>query len=198
MHFDNSNKQQNEPTDAGLIERIQRRESNWRDLFGELVKRHQGAVYGRCMAYLRNAADADDALQETLFRAFRAIDSFKGDAAFRTWLFAIADNQCHTLARRRARQVLDEQARALVGLDHEAAAEPEDPAAGCEETVQAAMAQIAVKGRDVLQLRYFADLSLEEIAFTLGVGLSAAKMRLYRAQEQLAGLIGECAVDRAA
>jgi RNA polymerase sigma-70 factor (ECF subfamily) len=198
MRFDNSKNPQYEPAEATVIERIQRREPNWHDLFGALVKRHQGAVHARCMAYLRNPADADDATQETLFRAFRAIDSFKGDAAFRTWLFAIADNQCHTLAHRRARQVPDDRARALVRLEHESPGESEGTNAGCAEMVRAAMAQVAAKGRDVLQLRYFAELSLEEIAFTLGVGLSAAKMRLYRAQEQLAGVISGYDMDRAA
>ena len=198
MHFEDSKDLHKRPTDADLIESIHGRESDWRDLFGVLVKRHQGAVYARCMAYLRKTADADDALQETLFRAFRAIDGFKGDAAFRTWLFAIADNQCHLLARRRSRQQLDEQVKVLIASQQELRLDPGVSADECREVVHSALERIAAKGREVLHLRYFADLSIDDVAFTLGVGISAAKMRLYRAQEQLAGLTGERVMDRTA
>ena len=66
------------------------------------------------------------------------------------------------------------------------------------EVVHQALAQITPLGRDVLQLRYFGDLSIEDIATTLGVGISAAKMRLYRAQEQVASLIRADALECAA
>lgn len=179
-----------------LVARIQNRERGWEQLFDQLLAPHVPAVHARCQAYLRNAEDAADATQETLFRAFRAIDRFRGDAALRTWLFAIADNQCHTLARKRARYRLDPDLEPHLAQTLETAdvARPQAEA----DLVQWGMSQIAPGGRDVLQLRYFADLPINEVATRLGIGLSAAKMRLYRAQEQLAGMIRPTLLDEAA
>ena len=197
MHDNNSKRPSDQPADALLIARIQAREAGWKDLFGQLVKRHQAALYGRCLGYLKNPDDAADAAQDALLRAYRAIDSFKRDAAFRTWLFAIADNQCHTLARKRSRHVLDDGIDARVTA-HRGDEAPVEPADNCDEVVHQALGQIAPIGRDVLHLRYFAELSIEEIAVTLGVGISAAKMRLYRAQDQVAALLETQALDYAA
>ena len=187
-----------EPTDDCLIKHLQSRRNECKTLFGQLVARHQSALYGRCLAYLRHPEDAADASQETLLRAYRAIDSFKGEAAFRTWLFAIADNQCHTLARKRARGRVDKHIESLVRVDQEVREQPPENGSICLDLIHGALLQIPQNGRDVLQLRYFADLSIEEIAATLGLGISAAKMRLYRAQDQIARLIDENAFTRAA
>jgi RNA polymerase sigma-70 factor (ECF subfamily) len=201
MHNDYSKPRNDASPECLLIERIQAREAGWEDLFGMLVARHQTALYGRCLAYLKNHDDAADASQETLFRAYRAIGSFKGDAAFRTWLFAIADNQCHTLARKRARHVIDENIEAMLqlhrGAETATAETMGEAAAMRRDLVHEALQQITPLGRDVLQLRYFAELSIEDIAATLGVGISATKMRLYRAQDQVAGLIQPPALDYA-
>ena len=200
MHSSESKKCNEQATDDQLIEQIQSRETNWKDLFGQLVERHQASLFGRCITYLRNPDDAADASQETLLRAYRGIDSFKGESTFRTWLFAIADNQCHTLARKRSKLIVDEHIRNMVQVQQEIREEADgvEPAQDVLECVHSALARIAPTGRDVLQLRYFSGLSIEDIAVTLGVGISAAKMRLYRAQDQIAGLIDQRQLSRAA
>ncbi len=199
MHKNNAKRRHIDLDERRLIADIQARVPGWKDLFGQLVDGHQGAPFGRCLAYLKNHDDAADASQETLFRAYRALDSFKGEAAFRTWLFAIADNQCHTLARKHSRVVLSDDMENLAGVvvlePVRVITEPDNTAT---EVVHQALAQITPLGRDVLQLRYFGDLSIEDIATTLGVGISAAKMRLYRAQEQVASLIRADALECAA
>ncbi|MFT5114947.1 MAG: RNA polymerase sigma-70 factor (ECF subfamily) [Parasphingorhabdus sp.] len=65
-------------------------------------------IGARCFAYLRNCEDAEDAAQEAELRVFRAIRSFRQDASFRTWLFAIGDRQCHDIARKRSRHILSD------------------------------------------------------------------------------------------
>ena len=106
-------------TDQELLDRILGQQAGWRDMLSELLKRNRGALLARCHAYLRNREDAEDAAQETQLRAYRAIRTFRGESGFRTWLFAIADRQCHNLVYRRKRHLLDEHVRALIEI-HEA------------------------------------------------------------------------------
>ena len=170
--------------DQTLLTGITRREAGWRGLLAELLRRHHEALLCRCHAYLKNREDAEDAAQETELRVFRAISRFHGDAAFRTWLFAIADRQCHDIVAKRMRHSLDEHLRALIEIhcdSHKSIANRDD----VKSWMSDALAQLPERSRDVLTLRFYKELSLEDVASTLGIGISAAKMRLYRALEQL-------------
>jgi RNA polymerase sigma-70 factor (ECF subfamily) len=168
--------------DRELLEMILEQQPNWRDLLSILIQRHHNSLQARCYAYLRNRHDAEDAAQETELRAFRAIRNFRRDASFRTWLFAIGARQCHDLARQRARHVLDEHIRSLIEIHEEnlARAGRADESAAAVNKV---LARLPRRERDVLMLRFYLDLPLQEMAGQLGLGLSATKMRLYRALE---------------
>ena len=146
-----------------------------------LLKRYQNELFNRCYYRLGNMQDAEDALQETLFRAYRAIHRFEGKSSFRTWLYSIADNQCNTLANKRKRCMLSEHTRALIEIHEWSTRQRED----FEDTAQVNLTldMMTEKTKQILRMRYYMELSLEEIAHNLGVGLSAAKMRLYRAQD---------------
>lgn len=150
--------------------------------YTELVNRHQHALFKRCRTRLGNVADAEDALQETLIRAYRGLPGFRNESSFRTWLFSIADNQCNTLHVRRSRHVLTDHLQSLIELHHQLRAGTiSDVNADQIEQARDTLAQLPGQARDVLTLRFYYDLALEEIASTLGLGLSATKMRLYRA-----------------
>ncbi len=178
--------------DAALVELVRQRESGWRRAFQILIQRHRGDLLGRCRTRLGNLHDAEDAVQETVLRAYRALHGFKGEASLRTWLFAIADNQCHSLAMRRGRQVLSDHLRELIALMDENRQSEAPSSAETSARVHQALEALPAGARDVLMLRFFRELSIEEIAGTLGIGLSAAKMRLYRALDQFAACYGEC------
>lgn len=172
-------------SDELLVALFQGRGGSADDAYGVLIQRHQPDLLRRCRARLENRVDAEEAVQETLVRVFRGLFRFRGDAAFRTWLFSIADNQCNTLHQRRSRLVMSEHVRALIELHQELQhAEPEAGDAESIEGVRRSLANLPARARDVLMLRFYGDLSLEEIADTLDIGLSAAKMRLYRAMSQ--------------
>ena len=64
--------------------------------FGELVERHRAAVYRAALAALRSPADAEDAAQDAFLLAYRRLDSFRGDASFKTWLLTITWHQATT------------------------------------------------------------------------------------------------------
>ena len=166
--------------DQELLKLVLRQQSNWRDQLSLLLQRHHSALLARCYAYLRNREDAEDAAQETELRAFRAIRNFRQDASFRTWLFAIGERQCHDLARRRARHVLTEHLRSLIEMHEENlvnALQTEES----DQVVSKVFTRLPRRERDELMLRFYLDLPIQEISAYLGLGLSATKMRLYRA-----------------
>ena len=171
--------------DEELVEVFKRREVSASDAYTVLVHRHQPELFRRCRARLGTVADAEEAVQETLLRMLRGLPRFRGDAAFRTWLFAIADNQCNTAHLRRSRQVMSENVRALIMLHDEVCrSDPGSENRMSIAEVREVLFDLPNQACDVLMLRFYRDLSLEDIAKTLGIGLSAAKMRLYRALAQ--------------
>jgi RNA polymerase sigma-70 factor (ECF subfamily) len=99
-----------------------------RDAFGRLVEPFQRELHAHCYRMLGSHADADDALQETLLRAWRALGRFERRSSFRSWLYRIATNACLRAIERRPKRVLP--------IDYAPAADPHDgPAAAVVDPV---------------------------------------------------------------
>ena len=160
----------------------------WRDMLSTLLQRHHSALLARCYNYLKNHEDAEDAAQETELRVFRAIKKFREDSSFRTWLFAISDRQCYDLVQKRKRHMMDHQLRALIEI-HEFSANKITPSTEPYPVVGEVLLQLHEQDRDVIMLRYYMDLPLYEVSSTLNIGLSATKMRLYRALNKFERLL---------
>lgn len=154
-----------------------------------LLKRYERELLRRCIYRLGNTEDAEDAVQESFIRAFRAIGQFEGKSSFRTWLYAIADNQCSTIASRRTRYRLSEHMSALIEIHERSSRRQEEFEDGAK--VRTVLNELPTSAKKVLEMRFYNELSLEEIAHTFGIGLSAAKMRLYRAQDTFKQLYKE-------
>ena len=163
-----------------LLSLVLAQQDDWREILTELLQRHRQSLLTRCYMYLRNQQDAEDAVQETDLRVFRAIHGFRQESSFRTWLHAIADRQCHDLARKRTRHVLSDHLRELIEIHEESLRLQADPTEE-RNLVRKVMSRVPRRERDILMLRFYADLSLQDMADYLGLGLSATKMRLYRA-----------------
>src|SRR6185503_7901171 len=84
-------------SDAELVARARRGDA---EAFGELVDRHRAAVYRAAQAALGSANEAEDVAQEAFLAAYRKMDSYRGDASFKTWLLKIAWRQALTRRRR--------------------------------------------------------------------------------------------------
>lgn len=148
-----------------------------------LLTQHRGWVLRRCMNWLRNRADAEDVTQDVLLRVCLGLRGLKDPTRFHGWLARIVDNQCKTyLARRRL--VTVEHIERLIDL-YESVPGPEDTLVAGGQ-VRLALDHLPPDVSYLLELRFFQDLSLEQIAHRLGISLSAAKMRLYRAQDRFA------------
>ena len=171
--------------DKDLVKLIVSKPASWRDMLSMLLQRHHQALLIRCFVYLKNREDAEDATQETELRVFRAIQNFRGDSSFRTWLFAIADRQCYDLVRKRSKHIIDNHLRALIEI-HEVSVNKITATTEHDTLVDHVLTKLPEDERDVIMLRYYLDLSLQEVSATLGIGLSATKMRLYRALDKFA------------
>ncbi len=151
-----------------------------------LLQRNYPWIRARCMQILRNQADADDAAQEVVLKVYQYLPQFEGRSSLRTWIGRIAYNECISLIRRRSRNVVSDHIAELIRI-HEHVLRP---ATGLEDInykqILREVETLQPGVRDVIQLRFFGDHSLEDISSMLGLSLSATKMRLYRGLEKLA------------
>lgn len=170
------------------------------DAFGELVRRHQTAVYNIAYRLVGERQEALDVAQDAFVRAYHALHSFDQERPFGPWIGRVATNVALAgLARRRLPII--PLGRVADGGDEgrDAAALP-DPARGPEDDYLAAergaelrRAVLALPPhyRAVIELRHFQECSYEEIAATLGLPLSDVKSHLFRARKLLRAALGE-------
>jgi RNA polymerase sigma-70 factor (ECF subfamily) len=158
------------------------------DAFDRLFQRYQDYVYNVCLGILANPDDARDCTQEAFLRVYRKVREFRGDAAFSTWLYRVTVNVCVAQLRRRPRHAAasleDETVREIADDGPEAW---KGPARSAEEArVRAVVAELPEDYRKLLVLRYFQDLSYEEMVEVLGYNLSQLKVKLHRARRAFA------------
>ena len=174
-----------------------------RDEFERLALPHLDAVHSLAAWLVRSRHDADDIVQETYIRAYRAFDAFEGEAV-KPWLLTIARNLSYTWLgrRRRARNVISfEEALSSRGADasqnplHYPVDEPSAEAAliGRQEAdrVGRGLADLSLPLRETIVLRDMEDMSYQEIAEVMGVPIGTVMSRLSRARAQLRTLIAD-------
>ncbi|MHB8902115.1 MAG: RNA polymerase sigma factor [Thermoguttaceae bacterium] len=140
----------------------------------------QSAAYA--WAIVRSREDAEDAVQEAAIKAYRAFGGYDPAFPFRSWWLAILRNACRDLLRRR-------QSRpATVPIDRAAlppqAARPTD----LDRDLHEALALLAETHREILQLRYFAGCSYQEMAHLLDIPAGTVMSRLHAARQALSEL----------
>lgn len=164
-----------------------------REAFAALIERHKRPVYGLAYRILGNAADAEDAAQETFVRAYTRLDRYEPNGRFGAWIGTVCSHWCIDFLRARGRRPqtvalgkVPESDRFISRLDG-----PEEGALGrdARDEAQRWLDALPPQYRAVLVLRYFHDLSYAEIAGTLGEPVSAVRMRLFRARNLLRGVV---------
>lgn len=164
---------------------VERARDGDRDAFGELVVRHQAMAFRVAYVLCRDAAEAEDAAQEGFAKAFGAIDRFRPGAPLRPWLLTIVANEARNRTRSagRRRRLAERAALEL------APAAADTPLADSE--LRAALTRLDDRDREVIWLRYFADLSEAETAAALGCRCGTVKSRTSRALDRLRAQLGE-------
>lgn len=152
------------------------------------VHAHQQVVYRLALSILDDAAEADEATQDSLVAAIGALDSYRGESAFTTWLYAITLNVCRArLRKRNSRERLIQALHAIFRLKGEMVAHPEETAIQneAEAAVRQAVHKLDEKHRLPIVLRYYNDFSIAEIAQLLGISEGTVHSRLFTARERL-------------
>ncbi|MEZ4519253.1 MAG: sigma-70 family RNA polymerase sigma factor [Chloroflexota bacterium] len=175
--------QPEELDEAILVARAQHSDES---AYAELVRRHGTRVYNLALRLLPNPQDAEDMAQEAFVRAWLALPTFRGDAAFGTWLYRITTNLCYNR--------LPKLRVALQALTPEESADwPDDRplpesrllSNEAKETLYAAVDALPDHYRLLIQLRHMQGLPYQEIATITGMPLGTVKTGLHRAHRRL-------------
>jgi len=178
-----------ERSDAQLIERFLAGDGA---AFTALVDRHQRRVYNLAYRMLGREEDAKDATQEAFLSALRKLSTFRGQAAFTTWMHRVTVNSCYDILRRRRREPLPTDQE-----DHPPvpAADPAGSVASAVD-VQRALLGVPEEFRSVVVMHDALDMSYEDVAEALGIPVGTVKARLHRGRVALARLLpGERSAD---
>jgi RNA polymerase sigma-70 factor (ECF subfamily) len=153
------------------------------EAFAAIVRRWQTPLINLAYRFCGDRGRAEEMAQEAFLRAYRGLNAFRGDAAFSTWLFALATNVY--------RNELHRMPQRMVVLEE--APEPIDPASMVEAyelrdrdlTVRRAVLALPAKYRDAMLLFYFHEMDVPAAAQSLGLPEGTVKARLYRGRELL-------------
>jgi len=166
---------------------IQRALAGDQEAFARLVEAYQTPVYNLAYRMLGNPAEAEDAAQETFLRAYTRLSTYDSDRKFSSWLLAIASHHCiDRLRQRRLGQLSLDELPPWRWLT--SSSQPEDVVMRREERgeVHQLLDQLPAHYRATVILRYWYDLSYQEIAAAMETTESAVKSTLYRARQMLA------------
>lgn len=169
------------PDDASLVSRSIAGDA---DAFEELVTRYQMVVYRVALRMLGDADEARDAAQSAFIKMYQHLTSFDPRFKFFSWMYRIVLNECLNIRRGRRDDM-------PLGPEHAPPMTPVDALEIAERRrlVQRALLTLPIEYRQVIVLRYFAELSYDDIAATLGLPARTIKSRLYTARQRLADLL---------
>lgn len=162
--------------------------------FTLLVERYKRPVYALAYRLLGNATDAEDAAQETFVRAYTRLTSYQPGSRFGSWLLAITSHWCIDSLRRKRALSLEAASEERGDIVTPASAEEQPEAMALDHErqheVRTWLDQLPAPYRAVLELRYWQDLSYNEISETTGLPVSTVRMRLFRARQLLSTKCG--------
>lgn len=146
-----------------------------------LIRRYEGLIFNTCLKLLGNQQDAEEVAQDTLIQLFHKLHQFQGRSTFKTWLYRIVHNYCKNRISKQIRQRKGQEAIE----EHSTHFKPDifDNSEKNEraELVNNTLNSLKPRDKEIIVLKFMSGLTIEEISEVLDLGLSATKMRLYRA-----------------
>jgi RNA polymerase sigma-70 factor (ECF subfamily) len=175
---------------------VERARAGERAAFDQLVSRYQRRLMRLLTRLLNDPAEAEDVVQETFIKAYRALRHFRGDAAFYTWLYRIAINTAKNALLNRKRHVASQRVEPSLSRPEGSNEDerlrdintPESMLASKQiaQTVNAAMDALPIDLRTAIALREIEGLSYEEIAQIMACPIGTVRSRIFRAREAIA------------
>lgn len=183
--------------DAELVKRILNGEDA---LFGELIQKYQQRVYSTIYHMTANHEDATDLTQDAFVKAFRVLNTFKGESSFYTWVYRIAVNRTLNFLKQRKQRTfmslndLDNQVEHdpdLVALISDRTPERDARLSELQTSLNAALLKLSEHHRLVVTLHDIQGLPHEEIAQIMGCNVGTVRSRLFYARQQLQAWLSE-------
>tara|TARA_B100001115_G_C15835504_1_gene417675 strand:+ start:1335 stop:1865 length:531 start_codon:yes stop_codon:yes gene_type:complete len=158
----------------------QLKKEQYQSLFAELVEAYTERLYWHIRSILLRHDWSDDVLQECFIKAWKALPSFRAESAFYTWLYRIATNEALALLKKERRFQLQEGA-----LNYHLSADPYFDGDEALKNLLEAVAELPDKQQTVFKLKYFQNLSFNEISEMLGTSVGALKASFHHAKEKV-------------
>jgi RNA polymerase sigma-70 factor (ECF subfamily) len=158
------------------------------EAFARIIERYQVPVYNLCYRLLSDPYEAEDAAQETFLKAYRSLSRYDMNKKFINWVLTIASNHCVDRLRRRRLKLVSLDEMVPGSLPTEKMSGPESTLVEEEdrEAIQELLKGLGSRDRAAVVLKYWYEMSYEEIAETLSLTVSAVKSRLHRARREMA------------
>ena len=168
-----------------VISLIEQAKEGDRGAFEKLMRSYSGFVYSLAFRMLGRKADAEDVFQETFFRAWNHLRSFRSGGNFTYWIKRIATNLCIDQLKTRKRQHAYENDQ----VEEVGSWEGEQQYGDEQEQVYQLLAQLPVNHRAAVVLFYLEDQSVEEVALTLKQKPATVKVWLFRARQKMKAVL---------
>jgi RNA polymerase sigma-70 factor (ECF subfamily) len=168
--------------------------------FSELMHRYKDSIYYMLLKMVNNKDDADDLTIEAFGKAFRKLHQYTPNYAFSTWLFKIATNNCIDFLRRKKANTFSLSQNFTNDDNDELQIDIKSEALNPEETImkeqkidmmRKVVSSLKPRYRQLVELRYFQELSYDEIADEMKIPLGTVKAQLFRAREFLLQMMNE-------
>jgi RNA polymerase sigma-70 factor (ECF subfamily) len=185
------------PEDAEDLLAVQRALNGEPRAFDGVVRRYSGSLYGLALRMLDDPHDAEEAVQEIFFNAFRRLGAFQISRRFHPWLYTIAVNHLRSALRKRRRRrrapTVDRDIASLADSSGSREADPEAAATMAEGERMAAdaLGLLRREHREVFVLREIEGLSVREVSEILGMPQGTVKTHLHRARRRLIELLAD-------
>jgi len=164
------------------------------EAWGEIVARYKDAVFGLCLGFLRNRADAEDVTHDAFIRAYDNLRRYHLEKRFSTWIFTIAANLCRNRLRyRRNHPVVEPPSNLSGGNDPAVIVEREDR----WRRIRVGLSRLPYSYRAPLVLRFYNDLSYREIGEILAIPEGTVKTRIHRGKAMLRKEVEREVIDHA-
>ena len=149
----------------------------------QLVDRYQEQVMRMCFLYLCDKTLAEDAMQETFLKVYRALDTFRGEASEKTWIMRIAIRTCYDMNHSGWFRVFNRQ------VTPDMVPETAVPFEESDDELMNAVVRLPIRLREVILLYYYQHMNVNETAEALGISQSSVSGRLKRGRERLKAMM---------